>query len=244
MIIYKAVNKINGKVYIGQTKKSLARRLYEHQRCYVTAFGSALRKHSLNNFCCSIIESCKNREESNSREMFWIKYYRCISPNGYNLNGGGNGSGHSESTLAKFKLINLGRKRSKETIAKISASKIGKKHTPEQTEKLRTSLKKRYSEIPHHMNGKNMPDETKKKISLNHLNKGVNKGPKNGMYGKHSHNLGKKITEEQKKKISEIRKEQWKNDEYRQKIMNTSESKSIKLKKYWAAKKEKNLCAL
>jgi group I intron endonuclease len=61
MIIYKITNKVNGKVYIGQTIRSLNTRFKEHckkPRCI--ALHSAINEYGRNSFEVSILEKVKD----------------------------------------------------------------------------------------------------------------------------------------------------------------------------------------
>ena len=98
MIIYKITNKINGKRYIGQTKFTIENRFKKH---VYDAFGrdnrqqaihAALRKYSVENFEIAIISHCNSIEEMNRREIYYIKLFNTLAPNGYNLSLGGNNS--------------------------------------------------------------------------------------------------------------------------------------------------------
>lgn len=57
-LIYKYTNKINGKIYIGQTKQQLEIRHYKHltQLNDNTYFHRAIKKYGINNFILEIIE--------------------------------------------------------------------------------------------------------------------------------------------------------------------------------------------
>lgn len=91
--IYKITNKINQKIYIGQTSKTLEQRWREHK--YDCKKGKtyplyrAFRKYGINNFEMELIEKCKT-EELNSRESYWINFYDTYR-NGYNATLGGEG---------------------------------------------------------------------------------------------------------------------------------------------------------
>lgn len=94
-IIYKATNKINNKVYIGQTTRPLDERIYYHTyRAYNepeiehTHFINAIRKYGANNFVWEIIDEAESKEELNSKEIYWIKQYNSIEK-GYNIQYGG-----------------------------------------------------------------------------------------------------------------------------------------------------------
>jgi len=94
MIIYKAENKVNGKVYIGQTIKNIDKRISEHLKSEYSCgivFRNALKKYGIQSFEISIIDKGESREELNEKEKYWIKFYNCKVPDGYNLTNGGNG---------------------------------------------------------------------------------------------------------------------------------------------------------
>ena len=84
--IYKITNNINGKIYIGQHR--------EHTKKLDGYLGSGIlikkaqNKYGKENFSKEIIEYC-SRENVNDREIYWIKYYNSITPNGYNIQKGG-----------------------------------------------------------------------------------------------------------------------------------------------------------
>jgi group I intron endonuclease len=168
MIIYKAENKVNGKIYIGQTVKSLKKRIAEHLRSNVGIFPRALRKFGPQNFDFSIVETCENQKNLNEREMYWIGFLNCKSPNGYNLTDGGEnppsqlGAKRSEETIAKLKGNKnaLGAIRSIETRAKMGAAKVGNKHTlgRNQTDQ----EKKRRANV---MRGRKLSAEHREKLS-------------------------------------------------------------------------------
>lgn len=93
--IYKIQNKINGKIYIGQST-NIKIRWKDHKSCGRNKGNreshkplyQAIYKYGLENFDFSIIEEC-SQKELNEKEIYWIKYYDCMVPNGYNLIPGG-----------------------------------------------------------------------------------------------------------------------------------------------------------
>lgn len=88
MYIYKITNKLNGKIYVGQTKFSVEKRFKQHAKAD-SVIGSAIRKYGIENFNVEVIETCKTFTELNEREIFWIDFYNCKVPNGYNVADGG-----------------------------------------------------------------------------------------------------------------------------------------------------------
>lgn len=95
MIIYKIENKINNKLYIGQTKNSLEFRIREHLKV-CSLIGRALRKYKLESFVMSIIDSAEDRVTLHEKEKYWIKTLNTKHPNGYNLTIGGEGVASSQ----------------------------------------------------------------------------------------------------------------------------------------------------
>lgn len=95
--IYKIENKINHKVYIGQSIH-INERLNAHKRqaYYSNMYFSeyplykAMRKYGIKNFDFSVIEECQT-EQLNEKEQYWIAYYKSYGENGYNLTPGGAG---------------------------------------------------------------------------------------------------------------------------------------------------------
>jgi group I intron endonuclease len=88
MFIYKITNKINEKIYIGQTKINPIKRFKQHC-CAKTIFGKEIRLVGKENFSLEII--CDNilEKDIHNLEVDYIKKYDCIYPNGYNRNKGG-----------------------------------------------------------------------------------------------------------------------------------------------------------
>lgn len=97
MIIYKVENKINGKIYIGKTIKSLTIRKNAHKqeskRLSPYYFHQAIRKYGFENFEWTILQFAFNIEKLNALEKFYINLYKSNNrEKGYNLTEGGEGS--------------------------------------------------------------------------------------------------------------------------------------------------------
>lgn len=97
--IYKITNKLNGKIYIGQTLKSLEERFQKHCRKTTEkdkyhmnmAIKKAIRKYGKENFTIELIEEV-NQELLDVREIYWISFYDSYNK-GYNCTlGGQNGA--------------------------------------------------------------------------------------------------------------------------------------------------------
>lgn len=96
--IYKITNRINDKIYIGQTSENVEHRWKEHQyasthksyRDYNSHLHRAIRKYGRDNFIVEIIESVDD-ELLDAREIYWIGVYDSHNI-GYNMTLGGDGS--------------------------------------------------------------------------------------------------------------------------------------------------------
>lgn len=89
--IYIIKNKVNGKVYIGQTKK-LGQRYSEHlgrikkHKHHNELLQRAFEKYGVDNFEYSVLEEVLESSMLNEREKYWIDYYGGLnSDKNYNL---------------------------------------------------------------------------------------------------------------------------------------------------------------
>lgn len=104
--IYIIKNKINYKVYIGQTVNP-TQRWSQYKSAVLKTPNSqlitkAMKKYGFDAFYMEILE--KNCENYDEREKFWIQQYNSITPNGYNVAPGGAGTGSGIfSTSGKIK---------------------------------------------------------------------------------------------------------------------------------------------
>lgn len=109
--IYKIVNTVNDKVYVGQTTLKLSERWNKHKttarqyardpnsfpRGTCTKLYNATTKHGLENFSMELIDTATTKEDLDSFEELFIIVYDSID-NGYNLKSGGDSSKHAEET--------------------------------------------------------------------------------------------------------------------------------------------------
>lgn len=105
--IYKYQNKLNGKIYIGQST-DIERRYQQHlwdaekRPEQSTGIDLAINKYGINNFTFEIIEQC-NSDQLDERERFWIEYFNSYT-DGYNRTPGGSslkGEEHPRAILTK-----------------------------------------------------------------------------------------------------------------------------------------------
>lgn len=89
MIVYRITNKINNKMYVGITKIKPARRWSQHKRAGHCIIGKAIKCHGADNFEFEVIDKADSIDELKQKEIYWIDYYKCLTPNGYNVLRGG-----------------------------------------------------------------------------------------------------------------------------------------------------------
>lgn len=160
--IYKITNKINGKVYIGQTTTDIESRWNKHKYAcynpnsdtYNTKFYRGIRKYGFNNFTVELVEQC-NDSELNDKEQYWIQFYNSYSK-GYNSTIGGEGGtkystqdivnlwnqGYSCSEIAKK--MNMGKTGSRKVvIPRLKA--VGLYSIQEMQKRMKKDSQKKYS---------------------------------------------------------------------------------------------------
>ena len=117
--IYKITNIINGKLYIGQTKKTIEERFQAHLKNAKNHINrylyDAMNKYGYNNFIPSLIEECEDNL-LDEREIYWIAFYNTTDKKfGYNMTIGGGGGDvwtnnpHKEETSRKISEHNKGK---------------------------------------------------------------------------------------------------------------------------------------
>jgi group I intron endonuclease len=112
MIIYKATNTVNNKVYIGQTTQKLKYRRTQH-KCHANKrkdvysnnyFYNAISKYGIDNFIWEEIDNAKTIDELNIKEQQWVQYYKSNQKRyGYNSTPGGGGQPESIRNKSKCK---------------------------------------------------------------------------------------------------------------------------------------------
>lgn len=96
--VYRHVNKINNKIYVGITKNPVNKRWGKNGRGYKPAknenvcFYQAIQKYGWDNFKHEILFEGLTYELASEKEKELIKLYNCKAPFGYNLTDGGEGT--------------------------------------------------------------------------------------------------------------------------------------------------------
>lgn len=113
----------------------MVKRWKEHRHDKRSCFGlhRAIVKYGKENFTVEQIDVACDREELDKKEIYWIKYYDCLSPKGYNLHTGGIHHEVSDETRERIRNSQKGEKhwlygkhQSNEVKRKISEAKKGK----------------------------------------------------------------------------------------------------------------------
>ena len=187
--IYIHRNKINNKVYIGQTKQKPEKRWGKNGEGYKTSvrFYQAIQKYGWDNFEHIILFSNLTLQQANELEKKYIKLYNSTDDNfGYNIKEGGTNSNHSEETKQKIGKANsislLGKTHSEEwrkTMSKMFEGEnnpfYGKTHSVETKKKISDSRKGKCSGEQHHFYGKKHTEQELQKMSQNRRGKGGRK---------------------------------------------------------------------
>ena len=109
--IYIIKNKINSKVYIGQTRVPINIRFSQHlsaaRKGGHYALYKAIRKYGESNFFIELLETCPI-EDLNTREEYWISFYNANkNKGGYNMTPGGSKQGdpHNKSQVTDIIIL-------------------------------------------------------------------------------------------------------------------------------------------
>jgi group I intron endonuclease len=164
--IYILTNVVNGKQYVGITN-SLEKRWNKHKNAKgsAPALHAAIKKYGVSNFVFTHFADAFDGENAKIIEQMLIADHNTMSPHGYNLTAGGDGTLMPAEEVKK----------------KMSDSHKGKTQSDITKQKRSESLKKAYAE-GRHKGSKNsswsLSNEHKKRLSKSKM------GDKNPMFGK------------------------------------------------------------
>ena len=108
MHIYKITNTTNHKVYIGQTIQQNAKmRWYSHlsdaKRGKKSYLLDSIRKYGPENFIWEVIDKGSSIDELNSKEEYWLNFYRQQGITVYNNREAGGNKRHSPESIERMK---------------------------------------------------------------------------------------------------------------------------------------------
>lgn len=190
--VYKIVNQVNNKVYIGQSLDIEKRKEKHRNRTHNEHLKNAIEKYGKENFKFEVLfiadeneAKSKIRKLLNENETKFIKEYNALDNRfGYNINEGGRmGWKHTEASKQKMREA-----RAKQVFTEASYKKGAEKRK-----------------------GHLVSDETRKKIGLKSLGRKHSNETKEIIREKsigNKNKIGKKISDEAKQKIKEARAKQ------------------------------------
>lgn len=155
-IVYKIINSINNKVYIGQTWQTLADRWNSgHGYVFCIHLNKAIKKYGKDKFQYVVLTMCGTQETADHWEDYFIKHYRSTDKKlGYNIKNGGSHGKHTEESKKKIAQSHKGKLHSEETKKKISEIQNGHIVSGETRKKMSNSKK-----------GHSISEETRRKLS-------------------------------------------------------------------------------
>lgn len=174
MDIYKTINLVNGKIYIGKNKN-----------CDGDYLGSgvlirrAIKKYGKENFKKEIIDTATTVEELNEKEIFWIDKLNSKDKTiGYNLADGGDGGDLISNSSKKEHFLEYCRNRKGE-----KNGMYGRKHSPESIKKMKEKKKGQRVGIPTWNKGMSIKNYSENyKNFFNKDKRGPDKRTKNKKY--------------------------------------------------------------
>ena len=165
MIIYMVRNKINNKIYFGQTsQKGGFDRRYKNNfpnRTHNQHIKRAIEKYGWDNFeVVKEFDKAEDIDELNALEDLYIKMWNTTNPNyGYNKKSGGNVCIFTEETIEKLKQAKVGQFFGEENPF------YGKKHNDETKRKISKAMKGRFAGGNSYNYGRVFSEETRQKMS-------------------------------------------------------------------------------
>ena len=113
-LVYLLTNRVNGKWYVGKTKRKAQARWRQHVSSAINgapwSISAAIRKYGESNFDLEVICSELSWNQACVAEKEWIRILRSHEPKfGYNLTLGGDGVEHNEATRQKVSKTLKGR---------------------------------------------------------------------------------------------------------------------------------------
>ena len=108
MNIYKITNTANSKVYIGQTVQVNPKmRWYSHladaRRGKKSYLLDSIRKYGKESFVWEIIDNASSIDELNTKEEYWLNYYKGLGVTVYNNRNAGGNKTHSPESIERMR---------------------------------------------------------------------------------------------------------------------------------------------
>lgn len=172
--VYLITNTVNGKQYVGVTRRGVDARFREHvlesNAGSSTILHNAIRKYGADHFTVMVLESNIPDDQAAEREQHYIREYQTFYPNrtGYNMTEGGGGVvgyHHTAATKAKVSERLKGHKFPESRNKKIQAAMTGREYKDEWRQALSESRMGRFTAEDNPFFGKHHTEVTKSAIS-------------------------------------------------------------------------------
>lgn len=193
--LYRITNKINGKIYIGQTVQPNKRwNQHKNDAAHPTMIiHHAIKKYGNDAFEFEVIAGCKTWDDANETETLLVTQYNSRVPNGYNVALGGITAPKSEEWIQKMKDWHA-------SLSPEERAEISKKQSE--------ATQKQIVEKGHPATGRIVSEEEKELHRKARLENPIEYTPELRQKMSDAH-IGIKDSEETKQKKSESAKEAW-----------------------------------
>jgi len=161
--IYKSLNTINEKVYIGKTGKTIEERWSRHledaralkrareanpdKNIEGSHLNNAINKYGSDAFIVNQVDVAYSREELNEKERYWVKEYDSMNPDkGYNMTEGGEGGRQSPEVIEKMTEISKERAKNPDWLQKMTEINQEIARNPQTLEKMSSVMTEKWQE--------------------------------------------------------------------------------------------------
>lgn len=166
--VYLVTNKINGKVYVGQTVQTMAKRWNGQVSGGAgSILKNAIKKYGKEEFCTETLVYADNQQQLDKDEDFYILLSGALNRKvGYNLKRGGANGRMSEESKAKLSRALLGLPKSESHKQKLRLIKLGNQNWLGKTHTAETKAKQRAARLGKHCphKGHSQTEETRQKL--------------------------------------------------------------------------------
>ena len=108
MVIYIIIHRPTGYCYVGQTIQRLKNRIRQHCRDRKQFVDKIIHGEGSEKFEVGILDVCTSIAELNERERYWISYFNCKCPYGFNKTIGGADNGKDNGRNKSVVCVNTG----------------------------------------------------------------------------------------------------------------------------------------